>query len=90
MTIANRLLPDWDKRTTLIVQRPLHFNATRRFADVVARLDSKLLPSEHGEQGIVFLSPGGIEDGTGLNFLVFADTEGQADAYCQAVIDAVQ
>lgn len=89
MTIADRLVPDWHQRTTLIVQRPLQFDATQTFADVAERLESKLLPIGHGDQGIVFLSPGGIEDGTGLNFLVFADTDAQAGAYCQAVIDAV-
>jgi hypothetical protein len=90
MTIANRLLPEWGKGAALIVQRPLHFNATRRFADVAERLESKLLSIGHRDKGIVFLSPGGLEDGTGLNFLVFADTDAQADAYCQAVIEAVQ
>lgn len=89
MTIANRLVPDWHQRTALIVQRPVQFDATQTFANVAERLESKLLPIGHGDQGIVFLSPGGVSDGTGLNFLVFADTDAQADAYCQAVIDAV-
>ncbi len=89
MTIANRLVPDWQHRTTLIVQRPLQFDPARSFAEVTGRLERQLLQAGHGDQGIVFLSPGGIEDGTGLNFLVFADTDAQADAFCQAAIDAV-
>jgi hypothetical protein len=89
MTIANRLVPDWDQGTTLIVQRPMQFDATLTFARVVEQLDSELLHVGQKEKGVVFLSPGGIEDGTGLNFLVFADTDAEADAYCQTVMDAV-
>ncbi len=90
MTIASRLVPDWHQRTTLIVQRPLQIGPASTFAEVIARLEGQLLRVGGADRGIVFLSPGGIEDGTGLNFLVFADTEAQADAFCQAAIDAVR
>jgi hypothetical protein len=90
MTIANRLVPDWHRRTTLIVQRPLQFDPARSFAEVTGRLERQLLRVGQGDLGIVFLSSGGIEDGSGLNFLVFADSDAQADAFCQAAIDAVK
>ncbi len=48
-------------------------NPKRRFEDTLIEFDDVVLPN-NGEQGIVFLNPNGVLDGTGCQFLALGQT----------------
>ena len=78
MTLVNRLLGDWRRRPLVIVQRT-HLTARGRpFADVARSLGDRLFVAGKREDGVVVLTPGPLEAGTGYDLIVLADSSGAA------------
>ncbi|MGI2323864.1 MULTISPECIES: hypothetical protein [unclassified Methylococcus] len=76
MTLANRLLGDWKRRALLIVQRTDSKNRPCSLPAALARL-GPLVFRDRGEEGIVILTPAGLETGTGMHLMSIA---GSTDA----------
>ncbi len=72
MTLANRLLGDWTRRAFMIVQRTGQSNPARDLSQSLHRLRGLLYRRASTDTGAVLLTPGGIEQGTGLHFLLLA------------------
>ncbi len=78
MTLVNRLLGDWRLRPLVIVQRT-HLTARGRpFADVARSLGDRLFVAGKREDGVVVLTPGPLEAGTGYDLIVLADSAAAA------------
>lgn len=75
MTLANRLVGDWASRSLMIVQRTHLDNPARSLRSVLAALDPLLFRPGATESGVVLLTPGGIEHGNGLHFLLLGARE---------------
>jgi len=78
MSAANRLIGDWSRRPLVIVHRSGLRTRQRPFEQALALLDEHLLKPAHRDEGVVILSPGGIERGNGLHLMVLASTSGTA------------
>ena len=75
MTLANRLVGDWASRSLMIVQRTHLENPARSLRSVLGALDPLLFRPGATEGGVVLLTPGGIERGNGLHFLLLGARE---------------
>lgn len=75
MTLANRLVGDWASRSLMIVQRTHLDNPARSLRSVLGALDPLLFRPGATEGGVVLLTPGGIEHGNGLHFLLLGARE---------------
>lgn len=83
MTLANRLLGDWKRRALLIIQRTDLRNAP---CDLPAALDrlGPLAFRDRGDEGIVILTPGGLETGSGVHFMSLARSRDEAHRQARA------
>jgi len=72
MTLANRLIGDWARRAFMIVQRTNLSIAPRELSQALHRLRGLLFRRQSTDTGAVLLTPGGLEQGTGLHFLLLA------------------
>jgi hypothetical protein len=77
MTLANRLLGDWKRRALLIVQLT---DLQAPPCDLPTALDrlGDLALRDKGGEGIVILSPGGLETGSGAHFMALAGSQEEA------------
>ncbi len=74
MTLVNRLLSDLRCRSFAVVQRA-HLTARGRpFAEVVRSLGDRLFVAGKREEGVIVLTPGPLEAGTGFDLTVLADS----------------
>ncbi|MDJ0945142.1 MAG: hypothetical protein QNJ30_16860 [Kiloniellales bacterium] len=74
MTLINRILGNWQRRPFVIAQRS-HLRARGRpFADVVHSLGERLFVAGKREEGVIVLTPGPLEAGTGYDLIVLADS----------------
>ena len=79
MTLVNRLLGNWGRRSLVVVQRT-HLTARGRpFADVARSLGDRLFVAGKREEGVVVLTPGPLEAGTGFDLTVLADSAAAAE-----------
>lgn len=74
MTLANRLVGDWSRRPFVVVQRGHLHTPQRNFAAVLDRVQDFLFRPGQSASGVVLLIPGRFENGTGLDFMVLAET----------------
>ncbi len=72
MTLANRLLGDWGRRAFMIMQRTSLSNPPRDLSQALRGLRGLLYRRGSTDTGVVLLTPGGLEQGTGLHFLLLA------------------
>ena len=90
MTLLNRLVGNWRSRSFVIVQRsPLRIPA-RPFADVVNSLNGRLFRAGCNASGTILLTPNGLEEGTGLHFLVLGETKAEVLAEASKVTGLLQ
>jgi hypothetical protein len=86
ITVANRLLGDWAKKSIAIIQRT-HLHMPPRSLDaVLEKLKGHLFSPAESQEGVVLLAPGRLIDGSGLNVMVIADTRSNADEHLEAVM----
>jgi hypothetical protein len=74
MTLANRLVGDWSRRPFVVVQRGHLYTPYGDFAVALARVKDYLFRAGQSGGGVVLLSPGRFENGTGLDFMVLSET----------------
>ena len=78
MTLANRLTGDWRLHPFVVVQQ-VHLTMERReFAQILDLLDDHLLRAGQNPDGVVLLSPLGLERGTAINLMAISDSVEQA------------
>jgi hypothetical protein len=82
MTLANRLVGDWATRPLIIVQRTGLSNPPRDIPTALARLGTLMFRGKETDAGVVLLTPGGLEEGSGLHFMLLG--RGDADVAEQA------
>jgi hypothetical protein len=70
MTLANRLLGDWTRRELMIVQRSGLQIRGCRFRTALNRLGPLGYRRDGDGTGVVALTPGGLEEGCTLHFLL--------------------
>ena len=90
MTLLNRLIGDWRSGSFVIVQRSALRIPARPFADVVNCLNGRLFRVGGKASGAIFLTPDGLEEGTGLHFLVLGDTKAEALAETSRIVRLLQ
>jgi hypothetical protein len=72
LTLVNRLVGSWSSRPFTVVQRSGLSLPPRRLEWALERLRDRLFHPPRSSSGVVLLAPGGIEDGTGCDFLALA------------------
>jgi len=85
MTLANRLVGDWASRYVRIIQRVGLRSPRRSLATVLERLSPRLWRRAGPGTGIVVLTPGGLEQGSGAHFLVLAADAEDAQRHADAI-----
>jgi hypothetical protein len=86
MTLANRLLGDWTRRPPVIIERCGLRGPRRRLADFLAVLEGDLYRPGLRETGVIVLSPGRIEAGSGYQLMVLGETLAAARASADALV----
>lgn len=84
MTLANRLVGDWARRSLLIAQAEGIGPSPADLASALVRLDEVLLRGG-GDTGVVLLTPGGLSEGARFLLLALADGAGEADGLVKRV-----
>lgn len=74
MTLANRLLPTGEALETVVVQRVRFPVRERSFSALLEEFSDLLFIPGKRDEGIVFLTPHVIEQGTGIHFMALAPT----------------
>jgi len=91
MTLANRLVGDWARRSLLVTQREGLGASSEDFASALVRLDEVLLRGGD-DTGVVFLTPGGLAEGSEFVLLALAaspaEAEGLVDRVATLLADA--
>lgn len=74
MTLANRLVNNLEERVFVIVQLTGMNFKSRAMAEAQEMMGSDLFKVPESQDGVVFLSPFGIESGSGVNLMAIART----------------
>jgi hypothetical protein len=90
ITVANRLVGDWAKKSIIIVQRTRLQMPPRSLEAVLERLKGYLFSPANSHEGVVLLAPARLIDGSGLNVMVIADTRSSAEGYLEAVMGLLE
>jgi hypothetical protein len=90
MTLANRLIGDWATRPLMIVQRTGLSNPPGTIATALARLGTLMFRGKETDAGVVLLTPGGLEEGSGLHFMLLGRSNTDVDEQAQTVGQLLQ
>jgi len=74
LTVANRLTGDWTRRPPVIIERVSLSGRPRPLAEILVELADLLYRPEGAARGLVLLSPGRLEAGTGFEAMVLAES----------------
>jgi hypothetical protein len=85
MTVANRLVGDWQRRPFVIVQRSRLQMPARTLPAVLDDIGSKLFQLSDGRTGTVVLAPCRLVEGSGMNLMVLAGDVASAEADAETV-----
>ncbi len=85
MTLANRLVGDWARRSFMIVQRTDLTGPARDLSGALNSLGSLLFGRTTTDTGVVLLTPGGLEQGTGLHFLLLGNDASEVKRQTEAL-----
>jgi hypothetical protein len=85
MTVANRLVGDWQRRPFVIVQRSRLQMPARSLPAVLDDIGSKLFQLSDGRTGTVVLAPCRLVEGSGMNLMVLAGDLASAEADAETV-----
>lgn len=84
MTLTNRLSGDRPRRPFMVVDRSGLAGAVRDISAYLDALDDLLLVPSRRETGIIFLTPGRIEAGTGFDLMAVGESTVAAEALARA------
>jgi hypothetical protein len=87
MTLANRLVGDWRLGCPIIIDRSTLHGPRWKFAAFLEAIEGNLFVPALRGNGAVVLSPGRIEQGTGLNIMILGVTA-EASRECAAALAA--
>lgn len=87
ITVANRLIGDWARKSIVIIQQIHLAMPPRPFPAILDLLKEHLFSLPDRPEGVVLLAPGRLVDGSGLNLMVIADTKDAARARLEAVMN---
>lgn len=85
MTLANRLSKGRNAHFVVVQRNKLSFPPCE-FSKALGRLGSDLYCAGHNPEGVVLLSPLGIERGTALHMMALADTVARAQSLAERAI----
>ncbi|HKY77524.1 MAG TPA: hypothetical protein VJS45_15355 [Acidimicrobiia bacterium] len=85
LTVANRLVGDWQRRPFVIVQRSRLQMPPRSLTAVLDDIGSKLFQLSDGRTGTVVLAPCRLVEGSGMNLMVLAGDVATAEADAETV-----
>jgi hypothetical protein len=83
MTLANRLVKNRQQRVFVVVQLTNMNFKSRTMAKAQEMMGSDLFKVPDSQDGVVFLSPFGIESGSGINLMAIAGTVERAKGLAQ-------
>ena len=83
MTLANRLVKDRRQQVFVVVQLTNMNFKSRTIVEAQEMMGSDLFKVPGSEEGVVFLSPFGIESGSGVNLMAIANTVERAKELAQ-------
>ena len=83
MTLANRLVKDMEHRAFVVVQLSRMEFECRTIDEAQKMVESELFKVPGSDEGVVFLSPFGIERGSGVNLMAIAETVERAKGLAQ-------
>jgi hypothetical protein len=90
ITVANRLVGDWTKKSIIVIQRTHLRMPPRSLKAILEKLKGYLFSSAHRREGVVLLAPGRLLEGRGLNMMSLADTGSSAERYSEAVMELLE
>jgi len=90
MTLVNRLTGDWRRHPFVISDRSDLHGHGRRFEDLLAQFKDNLFLPGDSEEGLIFLSPSRMEDGTGFEVLYIAPSVAKAQAGLDGLLPHLQ
>jgi hypothetical protein len=93
MTLANRLVGDWEKRPFVIIDRDNLHGHGQEIGAFLESISEDLYLQGRRDHGVVLLSPGQIERGSGYELMVMGrsleEARGQAEKLSQKLIKAL-
>jgi hypothetical protein len=87
LTLANRLVGDWERHPFVVVHLSAGDDTGRPFAEVLKDLEDDLFRVGQTNAGIVILTPSGFEDGQGLHFMVLAGSVEASRRFAKRMIE---
>jgi hypothetical protein len=90
MTLANRLVGNWRRWPFVVVDRMGLRALPRSLESVLARMDSELLVPGIHPTGVVVLSPGRLEAGSGFEIMVLGQTVAGARAQADRIAASLE
>ncbi|MDP2618961.1 MAG: hypothetical protein Q8P46_02085 [Hyphomicrobiales bacterium] len=90
MTLANRLTGNWAGRGLVVVQLSRLALAARPFAQALDLVGERLYGAGRRGEGVILLSPLGIEQGTAINLAAIAGTTEGAKTLAEAAVAALK
>jgi hypothetical protein len=85
MTLCNRLVGDWSTRSLMVIQRAQIPSAPRKFDQALDSIGALLFRRGRDEARVVVLTPGGLEHGTRLHFLLVGSDADEVSLQAQAL-----
>jgi hypothetical protein len=89
MTLANRLTGDWQDRPFVVIQRTNLKGRPQSFATALEQIDELLYRPGKAQEGVIILTPGGIERGSAVHLMALADTVAAARQKAMAATKAL-
>jgi len=84
LSVANRLAGDWTRAPPVIIERIGTRGRPRPLAEILAELADLLYRPDGAARGLVLLSPGRLEAGTGFEAMVLAESVAAGKAQASA------
>lgn len=86
MTLANRLTGDWSRQAFVVIQLTNLDFEQRTFTETLELLDTRVYQPGIRDEGIVPISPLGVELGRAINLMAIAGTRARAQLLAQQAI----
>jgi hypothetical protein len=87
LTLTNRLAGDWTRQTPVIIEDDRLHGRPRALQDILSELRGELYHRNSRPNGLVILSPGRLEAGTGYEAMVLEATAAEGRARAPAMTD---
>lgn len=89
MTVINRLTGDWARRSFVVVHRSHQPTRPRKLRHALETLKNDLFRTGQNSEGVIVLTPTGIENGTGVNLAALGRTADEARQVAERGVKAL-